>query len=299
MKAMYKNIIEFNGGRYFWFASALLVACIGIYISQGALTPPNGGTWQGYVLGSIGAFLILLLAYLGVRKRRYSSNLGTVQGWTSAHIYLGASLLLVATLHCAFQFGWNVHTLAYALMCGVIFSGFYGLFAYLRYPEKMASNRANQNLDGRFNELDELDKQGKDIAERCDTDIQTLIASAIARTSLGGGLLSQLFGRDNSKLEMNASKDNVSRVEVVDNANQQAAIDYIAQRIPNVSKKQEAQDLQDVLYIFGRRREVLNRMRREISLQARLKVWLMFHIPLTVALILALIIHIISVFLYW
>lgn len=296
---MYNNLIEYKGGRYFWFALFLLIGSTALYMSQETWRPPNGGTWQGYVLGTIGALLILWLAYLGVRKRRYSSTMGTVQGWTSAHIYLGSSLLIIATLHCAFQFGMNVHTLAYVLMCIVIFSGFYGLYAYLRYPDKLSQNRSNQSLDQRFSELDELDQQGKDIASRCNTDIQTLINSAIARTSLGGGLWSQLKGRDNSKVELSASEDNQSRTTVVNNRNQQAAIDYIAKRIPNVSKKQEAQDLQDILYIFGRRRELLNRIRREISLQARLKVWLLFHIPITIVLIVALIIHIVTVFLYW
>ncbi|GAA6152610.1 hypothetical protein [Pseudoteredinibacter isoporae] len=296
---MYNNILEYKGGRYFWLALFLLISSTGLYFSQEGWRPPNGGTWQGYVLGTVGALLILWLAYLGVRKRRYSSTMGTVQGWTSAHIYLGTSLLIIATLHCAFQFGWNVHTLAYVLMCIVIFSGFYGLYAYLRFPDKLSQNRSNQSLDRRFAELDDLDQQGKDIASRCNTDIQTLINSAIARTSLGGGLWSQLKGRDNSKVELSASEDNQSRTSVVDNHNQQAAIDYIAKRIPNVSKKQEAQDLQDILYIFGRRRELLNRIRREISLQARLKVWLLFHIPTTIILIVALIIHIVTVFLYW
>ncbi len=154
---MYNNLIEYKGGRYFWFALFLLIGSIALYMSQEAWRPPNGGTWQGYVLGTIGALLILWLAYLGVRKRRYSSTMGSVQGWTSAHIYLGSSLLIIATLHCAFQFGMNVHTLAYVLMCIVIFSGFYGLYAYLRYPDKLSQNRSNQSIDQRFSELDELD----------------------------------------------------------------------------------------------------------------------------------------------
>ena len=47
----------------------------------------------------------------------------SLKAWVSAHVYLGLSLIVIATLHTGFQFGWNVHTLAYALMMLVILSG--------------------------------------------------------------------------------------------------------------------------------------------------------------------------------
>jgi len=62
-------------------------------------------------------------------------------------VYLGASLLVIATLHAAFQVGWNVHTLAYALMVVVILSGFYGVYAYLRYPPRITDTLGEHTLD--------------------------------------------------------------------------------------------------------------------------------------------------------
>ena len=294
---MYNSIIEYKRARYLWIALTLLVICTLLYLSQGEMTPPNGGTWQGYVLGTLGAVLIVWLALLGVRKRSYASDLGTVQGWVSAHVYLGGALLVLATLHCAFQFGANVHTLAYVLMCLVIFSGFYGLFVYLRYPEKMAKNRASLSFDRWLEELDELDKRGRDLAQKCDADVQSVVSSAIQRTVLGGGLLSQLLGADRSRVI--ARERGGSGSGLVANKNQQAVIDLLVDRIPQAVKREEAQNLQEVLYVFGRRSEVLRRLRREIGLQARLKVWLYVHIPLTIALLCALAIHIFSVFFYW
>jgi len=74
---IHRNLLLFRGARYLWWSLGLLVISGVLYATQGKVQPPNGGTWQGYVLGSIGALLILWLTYLGVRKRRYNSGIGS------------------------------------------------------------------------------------------------------------------------------------------------------------------------------------------------------------------------------
>src|SRR5688572_28234079 len=113
------SILEYRRGRYLELALLFSLGAIGAYAWHQppvVYVKPYGGTWLGYALCAVGAVLILWLMLLGIRKRRYRSSLGTVQGWTSAHVYLGACLLVIVTLHSGFEFGWNVHTAAYALM---------------------------------------------------------------------------------------------------------------------------------------------------------------------------------------
>jgi hypothetical protein len=127
----HQSILEFKRSRYFKLALLLCAAAIAAYVWHEPSTSqlkPYGGTWLGYTLGTIAAVLIVWLMLLGVRKRSYSSTIGSVQGWTSAHVFLGASLIVIATLHCAFEFGWNIHTLAYLLMMLVVGSGCFGVF---------------------------------------------------------------------------------------------------------------------------------------------------------------------------
>lgn len=277
-----------------------MAASAGIYLSQDPALPPNGGSWQGYTLGGLGLALILWLAWLGIRKRQYRNNRGTLEGWASAHVYLGGiALPVAATLHGGFQFGLNVHTLAYALMAGVILSGLYGLYTYLRFPPLLVRNRGNQSADERFAELDRIDKQALETASRCDESVHTAVHSALDRTAVGGGFRDQLFARDRSRVLLPGSGKREGRNVLVANRGQRAVVDYLAQRIPDTSKHGEAERLRELLYVFGRRAELLQRLRREISLQLRMKLWLAIHVPLTVALLAALTVHVVTVFFYW
>ena len=183
--------------------------------------------------------LILWLTFLGVRKRSYNSTLGSVQGWTSAHVYLGTALLVISTLHSGFQVGWNLHTLAYVLMIVVIASGFFGLFSYLNHPVLISKNREGGGRAELFAELFELDKQSRSLAQKCAPEVGLGVASSIERTTLGGGVYAQLFSGDDSFFVRGAGAP-------VRNTDQQAVIDFVAERLPRAQKGIEAANLQQL-----------------------------------------------------
>ena len=297
---MHDTILAFKSARYGWWALALCLVSVAIYLSQTGVQVANGGTWQGYVLGGFGALLIVWLTALGIRKRRYHSNLGSVQGWTSAHVYLGSALLLIASLHCAFQFGWNVHSLAYGLMSLVIFSGFFGLYAYSRFPSLVSKNRAGRSDQDLFTELHTLNQQGIEISQQCDAQVQQVIESCVARTSLGGGILAQLRARDSSTcLLPSVPQEATSPVQITPNSDQAAVIAFIANAIPHARKRHQTAQLQRLLAIVCRRQTLLRQLRRDIQLKAGLQIWLRVHIPLSIGLLVALGIHIVAVFFFW
>ena len=287
---MHSSFLSHAKGRYFWVALGLSVVSIVLYIIDDPTQPPNGGTWLGYSLGTIGAMLIVWLAYLGKRKRNFVRGWGTVKGWVSAHVYLGASLLVVATLHTGFQFGWNIHTFAFALMCLVIFSGFFGIFVYRTYPSAQNELKKNLTIDDTFTQVEDLDSQLIKLAAGASNGTRILVNSALERTVIGGGYLDQLLGRDNSSV--------VIEGRIASNSEQDTALKALVERLSK-SEGEENKILSQIVKVFNSRKKLIDIIRKDIRMQATIQVWLLFHVPITFALIAALTAHIFSVFLYY
>lgn len=291
---MHQSFFTYKRGRWLWIAVVLSALCIAVYGWHGRTLaqPPNGGTWYGYTLGTIGALLILWLLYLGRRKRNYRSTLSTVQGWVSAHVYLGTALLVVATLHTGIQFGWNVHTLAYALMCLVIFSGFFGVWAYLRYPARMTSNADGRPRADMYTDVADIDKQINRLAGRLTDDMRQTVGSAVDRTALGGSAWAQLRARDSSQVALPGGTSEP-------NVDQRKIIEVLVERLSQSSHAETNTLIRQIIDLIGQKARILQKIRRDIQIQAVLRIWLYVHVPLSFGTVAALIAHVVSVFLYW
>ena len=130
---IHRNLLLFRGARYLWWSLGLLVLSGVLYATQGTCNRRTAA--RGKATCSVRSVRCSSLAHVSRRSQApLRSTMGSVQGWTSAHVYLGTALLIIATLHAGFQVGWNLHTLAYVLMIVVIASGFFGLYSYLNHP---------------------------------------------------------------------------------------------------------------------------------------------------------------------
>ncbi|MFT5208828.1 MAG: hypothetical protein ACI9CE_000543 [Flavobacterium sp.] len=287
---MSTSFVSHQGSRYFWISLALMIISIIIYAWHDPIQTPNGGTWYGYTLGTIGAVMILWLLYLGKRKRNFAKGWGTTKGWVSAHVYLGSSLLVIATLHTGFQFGWNIHTVAYVLMCLVIFSGFFGVYAYVVYPNARNKAKKSRTRDEIFEQIQGVDQQLKKMVNNLPGEIAAMVNSAIDRTEFGGGFLDQLRGKDKSKVMI----DGV----VVDNNNQDVVVENLVLKL-TLATGPQTQILAGLVKEYGVRQKLLAVIRTDIRLSAIQEIWLSFHVPISFGLIAALAAHIVSVFIYW
>lgn len=281
----HESILEYKRGRYLKLALVLTAAAIAAYAwhEPPGHVKPNGGTWLGYTLGTIAALLIVWLMLLGLRKRRYRSSAGSLQGWTSAHIYLGTSLIVLASLHCGFEFGWNVHTLAYMLMLIVIVSGFFGVYAYLRYPELMTINMGAESLDTILPKIAELDRKCVQLA----LDLPDEVNAIVAKSTRSGPRENTKPGRPRWRLpgggQRYTARDAVKAIS----------------RVGAKFKGEQAVQNGKLLAEMTRKSVLIDQVRRDMRLRAKLRGWLFIHVPLSFALLAALTAHIVAEFFFW
>lgn len=255
----------------------VLLAVIGfIFIPAGA--GPYGGTWFGYTLGTIGVLLILWLSLLGIRKRAMTPGRWSLKAWTSAHVWLGLSLVVVATLHTGLRLGWNLATLAWSLMMLVILSGVYGISTYMALPASLSRKTDEQTQPEMVEGLRAIDRQLHDAAQPLPTTEAEWVRAAIAQDPFGASLGQRLSGYVRNCATLRALNE--------------------LETSPAAAGPGGA-GVARVRSLLGRRRGALDRMRRQMRLRALLEIWLYVHIPLTVALLAALTAHIVSVFYYW
>jgi hypothetical protein len=264
-----------------WLKRATIISLLAIvsYLITDVQPRHNGGSWYGYTLGSIGVVMILWLSLLGIRKRKMSRGHWSLKAWTSAHVYLGLSLIVIGTLHTGFQLGWNVHTLAYVLMMIVILSGIWGISVYATVPKLMSANRDQTTEAQMLASLRSIDRQLHDAAQPLDQEYAELVRSSLDQDAFGGGIIRRMANRYPSCTTI-AAHDTIMLVK-------------------ESQSRMRDDPLEKVASLLGRKRAALARTRRHLQLKAMLEVWLYLHVPLTFALIAALAAHIVSVFFYW
>ena len=302
---LHESYLRHDDWRYLKAAAALCAVALALYAWHDPMDGPNGGTWLGYTLGIVGTAIIVTLALLGVRKRRYSSGAGTVKGWVSAHVYLGLALLVIATLHTGFQFGLNLHTLAYALMVLVIVSGVYGVVAYARYPRLITENRAQATREAWLDEILDINERAIKLADEITPDLHRTVLHSAEHLRIGGGWREQLLhaGADARGEEITKVGDFLRRkLGATAEDRTQGSEDMIflgTTSIVTAERDPELERVKRLLELLTRRNELVDRVNRDVQAHARLQIWLYFHVPLTAALLAALAAHIVSVFLYW
>ena len=275
----HEGFLRYRRFRWLKIAAVLSLAAVLVYLLVDVQPRHNGGSWLGYTLGTIGFGLILWLGMLGIRKRNITRGRWSLKAWTSAHVYLGLALIVIGTLHTGFQFGLNVHTVAYVLMMLVILSGIYGITVYAALPQGLSDSRSEMTGPQMIEAVNSLDKQIQSAAQPLSDADSEVVLGSLGEDPFGGGVWRRLSGSYPS-------------------CGNRRALQIMRGRIVETSGKQAAA-VEQVVALLEKKAAALQRVRGYVQRRALLEIWLYIHIPLTVALIVALIAHVVSVFFYW
>jgi hypothetical protein len=281
--AQHESFVRHARLRWLKVAIVLDVAAIAafwwVFVYSGTRLEHAGGTWLGYTLGTVGALIMLWLTMIGVRKRAMTSGNWSLKAWVSAHVYLGLSLIIIVTLHTGFQFGINIHTLAYVLMLLVIGSGIVGVIAYMYLPIRLSDVRGDLTKKQMIETIHALDRLILQAAQSLDQTQARVVQLSLDKTIIVGSLWQRL-------------------VNSYPGCGNRRAIKRLPRQLRRASGT-SAEALEKISGLLTRKQEILGTARRYARIRAMLEAWLYIHVPMTFALLAALTAHIVSVFFFF
>jgi hypothetical protein len=274
-----------------WIGIALVLIA---WAAALAIWQPHGA-WTQYELGGLAAGLIVWLIALSVRKRSYRSTLGSVKGWVSAHVYLGIALVAIAAIHARMRFGLNIHGTLFLLLLLNAATGLWGVWAYDRFPRLITANRAGATREAWLAELADVNDHCLRLADLLGPEFHQMMVISIDKLQIGGGLRQQWFGSHASDAATAKMVERARRASgAPPSASVEATLNFVAERLPSRSGDDAAR-LRRLLDLMTQRRELVEKINRDVTLHARMKLWLWLHLPLTAAVLAGLIAHVIVV----
>jgi hypothetical protein len=127
-----------------WIVGCLAVAALSTvwyfaaYLGSGGWdVRPSGSSLPGLSFGVAGGLICLFEFLLWPRKKRRAWRLGRVQVWMRAHVWLGLLAVPLLVLHSGFRWGGTLSTVLLALFLVVIASGVWGLVVQQFLPSRM------------------------------------------------------------------------------------------------------------------------------------------------------------------
>lgn len=268
-----QTFFSYRNYRWLWINVIALLLCIAVYCVNKPLGGRNGGTVVGYTFGGIATAAIMYLMWFGIRKRSHYARYTSLQGCLAVHVWLGIMLAFLVPLHAGFQFGFNVHTLAYVLMLATITSGIIGAVIYISYPPRVQSHRGGGTVKSLLEQVAALSKDIDFLGKDRSDDFYRLLdrVDFVFKPSVARALWQK-------KIEDVPPKE-------------------VASLLSKLSQKESDEGYQ-VVSLASKKRQLVHQVYSEIRLMAAFRSWLYVHLPLSFGLIAALAIHIFSVFYY-
>jgi hypothetical protein len=160
----------------------------------------------------------------------------------------------------------------------VIASGIWGVVNYARLPQRMTENRRGLTLNAMQQEMMEIDRQCVALANQLGDEYDAAVRISREESPLGGSAWRLLSGHEPH----------------CGTARALTMVETLATERTGFGDKPSV-----LVAALSRKAALLRRARRDLRFKALMEVWLHLHVPLSFALLAALIAHVVSVFYYW
>jgi hypothetical protein len=127
-----------------WAIASLIIFAVSLiaYIvyAHNSIRGARGGSSIGLTFGILGFAFMLFAALLGARKRVPVWRLGRAQAWMRGHLWLGALSLPIILFHGGFHFGGTLTRVLMWLLIFTVFSGLFGAVLQHYIPRVMTAD---------------------------------------------------------------------------------------------------------------------------------------------------------------
>jgi len=157
---------NFSQHRPWIVAVALLSILSGVWFvvaGLGKAVWPGGSSLPGFTFGIVGGLIILFEFLLWPRKYFRTWRVGQTKAWMRAHIWLGLLTAPLLVLHSGFNWGGSLSTVLLVLLFIVVASGVWGLILQQLLPERMLHEIPAETI---HSQIDQVMKQFTHEAER-------------------------------------------------------------------------------------------------------------------------------------
>jgi hypothetical protein len=305
-----------------WIIATLAVAVLAILwygtvlVGRSWDERPRGSSGPGFLFGVVGGAICLFEFLLWPRKMVRTWRIGRAVVWMRAHIWLGLLSFPLLVLHSGFYLGGPLSSVLMILFLVVIASGIWGLIVQQFLPQRMLDDVPAETISSQIDHVSRLlagegERLVHAVCGPCaDEEGRAPVsapASAAAHSFLVVGAVRTVGGVRGKVLQTQAFVEPVPGAEPMREFFAATALPYLRQGGASGSPLAQA-SRSTALFDELRERlcpaahpavatlEALCDQRRQFDLQLRLHKWLhnwlWVHLPLSIALIVLMFVHI-------
>lgn len=281
-------------------SAAILAIAVAVYVPYAlGSTPPGGGTVLGLIYGTVGFGFMAFVTLLALRKKFPIWRIGRTTTWMRGHLWLGALSLPLILLHAGFLFGHGLTSLMMWLFVVVYASGVFGAWLQHTMPRRLLHDVPMETIYDQIGHVREqlLDEADGVVAEACGK-LEVEVSVPVAATSAGANALATVMRtgsgnaddtaalRDFYMSEMRPFLQAPRASHVLANERMAAALFANVRPLVAPALQPAVADLESIC-------EEERQLLRQERMHGLLHAWLIVHVPLSFALMVFAVVHIV------